>query len=203
MANDKSFTSSKILDTKMKLTSLGIEGAWLAESPVWSDDRGFFREWFKADDVLAVTGFDFSIQQANISQSQRGVIRGIHYSLAPQGQAKWVTCVNGAIRDVIVDIRPSSPTIGKSVSVDLEGLDGRAVLIVAGLGHGFSSLAASSTIAYLLSSPYSPTEEFEINPLDPELGINWGVDPSEVSLSEKDKSAPSLAERNKEGKLPT
>jgi dTDP-4-dehydrorhamnose 3,5-epimerase len=186
----------------MKVTPLGIDGAWVAESPVWSDERGFFREWFKSEDVLAATGINFSIQQANISQSQRGVIRGIHYSLAPQGQAKWVTCVNGSIRDVIVDIRPSSPTFGKSVFIDLNGLDGRAVLIGAGLGHGFASLAHSSTIAYLLSSPYSPTEEFEINPMDPELGIDWGVDLSKVSLSEKDKMAPSLAERHKEGNLP-
>ena len=170
----------------MKLTPLGIDGAWVAESPVWSDERGFFREWFKSEEVLATTGIHFLIQQANISQSQRGVIRGIHYSLAPQGQAKWITCVNGSIRDVIVDIRPSSPTFGKSVFVDLNGLDGHAVLIGAGLGHGFASLAHSSTIAYLLSSAYSPTEEFEINPMDPELGIDWGVDLSEMSLSEKD-----------------
>jgi dTDP-4-dehydrorhamnose 3,5-epimerase len=186
----------------MKLTSLGIEGAWVAESPVWSDERGFFREWFKSEDVLAATGINFSIQQANISQSQRGVIRGIHYSLAREGQAKWVTCVNGGIRDVIVDIRLSSPTFGKSVFVDLNGLDGRAVLIGPGLGHGFASLADSSTIAYLLSSSYSPTEEFEINPLDPDLGIDWGVDLSEVSLSEKDKLAASFAQRQVEGKLP-
>ena len=187
----------------MKLTSLGIDGAWVAESPVWSDERGFFREWFKSEDVLAATGINFSIQQANISQSQRGVIRGIHYSLAPEGQAKWVTCVNGGIRDVIVDIRPSSPTFGKSVFVELNGLDGRAVLVGPGLGHGFVSLADSSTIAYLLSSLYSPTEEFEINPLDPALGIDWGVDGALVSLSEKDKLAPSIAERHGQGKLPT
>ena len=123
----------------MKLTSLGIDGAWVAESPVWSDERGFFREWFKSEDVLAATGINFSIQQANISQSQRRVIRGIHYSLAPEGQAKWVTCVNGRIRDVIVDIRPGSPTFGKSVFVELNGLDGLAVLIGPGLGHGFAS----------------------------------------------------------------
>ena len=186
----------------MELKPLGIEGAWLAESPVWSDERGFFREWFKSKDVKAATGIDFSIQQANISQSQRGVIRGIHYSLAPQGQAKWITCINGSIRDLIVDIRPSSPTFGKSVHCDLDGQDGKAILIGAGLGHGFASLAHSSTIAYLLSSTYSPADEFEINPLDQALGIDWGVDLAEVSLSEKDKLAPSLTERHKEGKLP-
>ena len=186
----------------MELKPLGIEGAWLAESPVWSDERGFFREWFKSGDIKAATGIDFSIQQANISQSQRGVIRGIHYSLAPQGQAKWITCINGSIRDVIVDIRPSSPTFGKSIHCDLDAQDGKAILIGAGLGHGFASLAASSTIAYLLSSPYSPADEFEINPLDSVLGIDWGIDLAEVSLSEKDKKAPTLAARASEGKLP-
>jgi len=186
----------------MELKPLGIEGAWLAESPIWSDERGFFREWFKSRDIKAATGIDFSIQQANISQSQRGVIRGIHYSLAPQGQAKWITCVSGSIRDLIVDIRPSSPTFGKSVHCDLDGQDGKAILIGAGLGHGFASLAASSTIAYLLSSPYSPADEFEINPLDSVLGIDWGIDLAEVSLSEKDKKAPTLAVRHQEGKLP-
>ena len=187
----------------MKLTPLGIDGAWLADSPVWSDERGFFREWFKAEEVLASTGIDFSIRQANISQSQRGVIRGIHYSLAPEGQAKWVTCVSGSIRDVIVDIRTNSPTFGKSVCVDLDGLDGRAVLIGVGLGHGFASVADSSTIAYLLSSPYSPADEFEINPMDTKLGIDWGLDLSEVSFSEKDRTSPSLRERLDLNQLPS
>jgi dTDP-4-dehydrorhamnose 3,5-epimerase len=186
----------------MKLTPLGIDGAWLAESPVWSDDRGFFREWFKADDVKAATGIDFSIQQANISQSQRGVIRGIHYSLAPEGQAKWVTCINGSIRDVVVDISPKSPTYKKVLHIDLDGLDGKAVLISAGLGHGFASLSKTSTIAYLLSSPYSPSDEFEINPLDPELGIEWGVSPSEILLSERDKTALFLNVPDHKGELP-
>lgn len=186
----------------MKLTPLGIDGAWLAESPVWSDDRGFFREWFKSENVKTATGIDFSIQQANISDSREGVIRGIHYSLAENGQSKWITCVAGRMRDVVVDIRPSSQTFGKSVHVDLNGSDGQAILIGAGLGHGFASLADSSTIAYLLSSPYSPTKEFEINPMDLKLGIDWGLEVSKISLSEKDKIAPTLAERLAEGKLP-
>ena len=186
----------------MDLTPLGIEGVWLAESPVWSDDRGFFREWFKSADVKKATGQEFGIVQANISVSSRGTLRGIHYSIAPRGQAKWITCVSGSIKDVIVDIRPNSPTFGKSVHVDLSGLDGRAILIGAWLGHGFASLADSSAISYLVSSPYSPTEEFEIDPMDPELRIDWGVNLSEVSLSEKDKNAPTLAQRLKEGKLP-
>lgn len=186
----------------MNLESLLIKGAWVAESPVWGDERGFFREWFKASDISRVTGRDFSVAQANISSSARGVVRGIHYSLAEGGQAKWVTCVSGSIRDVIVDIRPSSPTYGKSVVVELSSASGNAVFISEGLGHAFVSLEDASTVAYLVSSPFSPTDEYEINPLDSELGIDWGLPIGELRLSPKDAAAPSMAERAIQGKLP-
>jgi len=189
----------------MQLTPLGIEGAWLAESPIWADERGFFREWFKRQDVLEVTGIDFSSQQANVSRSNRGVIRGIHYSLAPEGQAKWVTCISGAILDVIVDIRPGSPTFGKVEYVDLRGDEGRAVLIDRGLGHGFISLEDETFVSYLLSSPYKPEFEFEIQPTDPELGINWHLEligGVGFVTSAKDAQAPTLEERRTEKRLP-
>ena len=186
----------------MELNSLRIDGAWLASSPVHSDDRGSFREWFKATDIKAATGFDFSVAQANLSESKRGVLRGIHYSLAIVGQAKWVTCVSGSIRDVIVDIRPTSSTYGQYEIVDLVGGSGNAVLIGAGLGHGFVSILDGSTVAYLVNSPFSPKEEFEVNPLDPTLGIDWGLAIGELLLSSKDAAAPLLAERKSEGNLP-
>jgi dTDP-4-dehydrorhamnose 3,5-epimerase len=116
----------------MKLTPLGIDGAWLAESPVWSDERGFFREWFKSEDVKAATGREFGIEQANISLSSAGTLRGIHYSIAPRGQAKWITCVAGSIQDVIVDIRPNSKTFGQWIDLELKGHSGKAVLISEG-----------------------------------------------------------------------
>jgi dTDP-4-dehydrorhamnose 3,5-epimerase len=186
----------------MELTPLGIEGAWLAASPVWSDDRGFFREWFKSESVKQALGRDFKVEQANISSSIKGTLRGIHYSLAEKGQAKWVTCISGSIKDVIVDIRPSSKTFGKWIEVQLSGTTGNAVLIGEGLGHGFVSLQDVSTFAYLVSSPFSPSEEFEINPLDPAIGIDWGLPLSELKISEKDKNAPTLEERKKDRKLP-
>jgi dTDP-4-dehydrorhamnose 3,5-epimerase len=167
----------------MELIPLGIEGAWLAESPVWSDDRGFFREWFKSERIKQVTGRDFNVVQANISSSTKGTVRGIHYSL------------------VIVDISPNSKTFGRWIAVELSGTSGNAVLIGEGLGHGFVSLADVSTVAYLASSPFSPTEEFEINPLDPALGIDWGISLSELRISEKDQNAPTLADRLAEGRL--
>ena len=186
----------------MKLTPLGIDGAWLAESPVWNDDRGFFREWFKSEDVRSTTGRDFGIEQANISLSSAGTLRGIHYSIAPRGQAKWITCVSGSIQDVIVDIRPESITFGQWVAVDLKSDSGQAVFISEGLGHGFLALEDNTAVAYLVSTPFSPTEEFELNPFDEKIGVNWGMDLMDLKISAKDKIAPTLAERLTEGKLP-
>jgi dTDP-4-dehydrorhamnose 3,5-epimerase len=186
----------------MELTPLGIEGVWLAESPVWNDDRGFFREWFKSTDVKNATGRDFGIEQANISLSSRGTLRGIHYSIAPGGQGKWITCVSGSIKDVIVDIRSESPTFGDWIGVELSGDSGKAVFISEGLGHGFLALQDNTAVAYLVSTPFSPRDEFEINPLDEEMGINWGMSITELKISGKDKSAPTLSERFNEGKLP-
>ena len=186
----------------MEITALGIEGSWLAQSPLWSDQRGFFREWFKSDDIEKMTGRSFGTEQANISQSSKGTVRGIHYSIAEKGQAKWITCVTGSIRDFVVDIRPSSSTFGKWIEIELTADSGKAVLIGEGLGHAFVSLEDKTTVAYLVSTPFSPNDEFEINPLDPEIGINWGLDIADLKISDKDKNAPTLAERLSEGKLP-
>ena len=187
----------------MDLTPLGIDGAWVGRSKVWHDDRGNFREWFKAEEIAQVTGMNFEVVQANLSESKYGVLRGIHYSLAPAGQSKLVTCITGKVKDVIVDIRPKSPTFGKYVEFNLTGGSGDILLISSGLGHGFVSLEERSIVAYLVTSPYSPSEEFEINPLDSVIGINWGLPISEISLSPKDIAAPTLQERVSQGRLPT
>lgn len=186
----------------MELTPLGIDGAWLVESPVWSDNRGFFREWFKSEDVKAATGREFRIEQANISFSLAGTLRGIHYSIAPKGQAKWITCVSGSIKDVIVDIRPKSKNFGKWVEVNLESNPGHSVFISEGLGHGFLALEDNTSVAYLVSTPFSPTDELEINPLDKKIGIDWGMDSNSLKISEKDRNAPLLLSLLAEGKLP-
>ena len=186
----------------MELTPLDIEGVWLPESPVWSDDRGLFRAWFQSEDIENETGRDFGIEQANISLSSRGTLRGIHYSIAPRGQAKWITCVAGSIKDVILDIRPDSKSFGKWIEVELRGDSGKAVLISEGLGHGFLALEDNTAVAYLVSTPFSPTHEYEINPLDEQIGIKWGMETSELRISDKDLNALSLNERLPEGKLP-
>ena len=189
----------------MEMTPLEIDGAWLASFPVWTDSRGTFREWFKSSEILKATGLDFSVNQSNISISARGVVRGIHYSLAIGGQAKWITCVSGAIMDVIVDIREGSATFGSYIAVDLEAGDGRAVLIAPGLGHGFISLEDRTAVSYLLSTQYSPEDEYEINPLDPTIGIDWRQNlfgESDLLISSKDSLAPTIDELERDRLLP-
>lgn len=140
--------------------------------------------------------------QANISRSSRGVVRGVHYSLAAKGQAKWITCMAGSIKDIIVDIRPDSITFGKWAEVTLSESSGKSLLISAGLGHAFLALEDDTTVAYLLSSPYSPIDEYEINPLDSQIKIAWGLDSGELIFSEKDKNAPTLEQCLAQGNLP-
>jgi dTDP-4-dehydrorhamnose 3,5-epimerase len=186
----------------MKVTPLEIYGAWLIESPVFRDERGLFREWFKSEAVEECAGGKFEIAQANVSLSSKGTVRGIHYSMAPKGQAKWVTCVAGSIKDVIVDIRPNSPTFGDWVEVELSGDAGKAVFIDEGLGHGFLALEENTVVSYLMSTPFSAADEYEINPLDQKIGINWDITSDLMKISEKDRMAPSLSEQLELGNLP-
>jgi dTDP-4-dehydrorhamnose 3,5-epimerase len=174
----------------MNIEPLSISGAWALSSQIYEDHRGSFREWFKASAFLERAGISFEPKQSNVSISAKGVVRGIHYSLAPQGQAKLITCLSGRIWDVVVDIRTGSPTFGHWVGVELSPENGKSVFISSGLGHGFSALEDDSVAVYLLSSEYDPVSEKEVNPLDPLLGIDWKI--STPILSEKDRKSPSL-----------
>lgn len=172
--------------------ALGIEGAWIYESQVFSDERGSFNEWFRGDLLKDYLGREFGVVQANTSLSKKGVIRGIHFSISKQGQAKWVKCLSGEVWDVIVDLRPESPTFKKWESVSLSAGSGQAVVISEGLGHGFLSLREQTVVSYLLSSTYSPEEEFTLDAFDHELAIKW---PNEsYELSTRDSNAPSLSQ---------
>jgi dTDP-4-dehydrorhamnose 3,5-epimerase len=176
----------------MKLQETELKGAWLAQSQVHVDDRGSFREWFKYDEVKNTTGLDFIVRQSNISISQKNTIRGMHFSISPIGQSKWITCVAGSIWDVIVDIRPGSPTFRKWAGIELSENSGLSLLAGRGFAHGFLALEDHSAISYLLTSEYSPSEEFGFNPLDSNLSIDWKVE--NPILSQKDSNAPTLNE---------
>jgi dTDP-4-dehydrorhamnose 3,5-epimerase len=185
----------------VKLHELSIPDLYVLESPVWGDERGFFREWFTAHDAEAA-GAPFLTKQANLSVSARNVVRGLHYSLAPQGQAKVVTCVFGEIDDVIVDVRVGSPTFGGVEVVHLRAEDGKSVFLPVGVAHGFCVTSDHAALAYLLSSPFNAALELEIHPFDPEVKVPWSVD-AEPTLSAKDAAAPSLSERRVANQLPS
>jgi dTDP-4-dehydrorhamnose 3,5-epimerase len=170
---------------------------------VHSDDRGSFAEAFRGAEFAADLGYRLDIAQVNCSVSRRGVIRGIHYADVPPGQAKYVTCVSGAILDVIVDLRTDSPSFGKWEAVRLDADTRRAVFLAEGLGHAFMALTDGATAMYLCSTPYAPGREHGIHPLDPTVGIAWPTDEGVAPvLSEKDAAAPPLEEARRAGLLP-
>jgi dTDP-4-dehydrorhamnose 3,5-epimerase len=184
------------------LKPLSIEGSLLATPDVYHDTRGSFIELFRADLLEKVLGFWPRTVQANCSVSRRGVIRGVHFADVPPGQAKYVSCVSGAIIDVIVDIRVGSATFGQWEGVRLDDENRHSVYISPGLGHAFMAISESATVVYLSSESYAPGREHGIDPLDPDLGIEWPADIPPV-LSDKDAAAPSLAEAARDGLLPT
>lgn len=184
----------------MKVVERSIPGLFVLESPVWSDERGFFREWYKREDLEA-NGVTFPIHQANLSMSKRGVVRGLHYSIAPGGQAKLVTCAYGELDDVIVDVRVGSPTFGHVEIVHLAAGDERSVLTPAGAAHGFCVTSEIGVLSYLLSSPFNAAMELEINPFDDTLNVPWPLS-GEAIVSEKDAVATSFAARRAANELP-
>lgn len=191
----------------MEYRELAIPGAWEITTRHFGDDRGLFLEVFKDAPFCDAVGHDFSLAQVNCSVSAAGVLRGVHFADVPPGQAKYVTCVKGAILDVVVDIRVGSPTFGQWDSVLLDDEDRRGVYLAEGLGHAFMSLEDGSTVMYLCSTPYAPGREHELHPLDPAIGINWptvGRDGAPVAphLSPKDEAAPTLAVAREAGLLP-
>jgi len=183
----------------MTYRELSVPGAWEITPRQHGDPRGVFLESFQGDPFRVATGHSFDLQQANCSVSAAGVLRGIHYADVPPGQAKYVTCVKGAVLDVVVDIRVGSPTFAGWDAVLLDDIDRRAIYLSEGLGHAFLSLEDDSTVLYLCSTSYTPGREHGIHPLDPEVGIVWLTtardgSPIVPQLSEKDLAAPTLAE---------
>lgn len=192
----------------MEYRELSVPGAWEITPKQFGDPRGVFLEWFKAGKFEEALGHPLDLQQANMSVSAAGVLRGIHFADTPPGQAKYVTCPKGAVLDVVVDIRVGSPTFGQWDSVLLDDTDRRAIYLGEGLGHAFMSLEDDSTVMYLCSTGYSPGREHGIHPLDAEVGIDWPTTARDGSpltplLSDKDLAAPSLSEAVAAGLLPT
>ncbi|RST25124.1 dTDP-4-keto-6-deoxy-D-glucose epimerase [Streptomyces sp. WAC04770] len=180
---------------------LSVDGAWLAETRAFADDRGEFQELYSDRELSGVLGYEPGVAQVNRSVSRRGVLRGVHFAQVPPGQAKYVTCLSGAVLDVVVDIRVGSPTYRAWDAVRLDDPH-RSLYVEAGLGHAFMALTDDAVVVYLTSRGYAPGREHGVHPLDPDLGIAWPGDIEPV-LSHKDRQAPGIAEMERRGLLPT
>ncbi len=179
----------------MPFEEMKIKGAWIHTPQRHSDNRGTFEEVFKVSEIQRELQRNFFVAQVNQSVSNKGVIRGIHVTNSSAGQAKYISCSKGEIWDVVVDLRPDSPTYGKWDAALLSEKNGKSVLISENLGHAFLSLQDGSVSTYLCSSEYDKGSEMEIHPFSSAIGIDFrGMGESRnihaFALSEKDSRAP-------------
>jgi dTDP-4-dehydrorhamnose 3,5-epimerase len=191
-----------IEDRERVMEALSIDGAWLHVPRIFADSRGSLSEWFQGAGFAADLGYRLDLGQVNWSVTRRGAIRGLHVAQVPPGQAKYVACVSGAVLDVAVDLRVGSPTFGRWEGVRLDEDNQRALFIEHGLGHAFTALTPSATVLYMCSSPWDSATDRTVHPLDPALGIDWPADAPPI-LSDRDAAAPTLAEAERAGLLPS
>lgn len=170
----------------MNIISTNFEGLFVLEPTVFEDHRGFFMESYNAK-VLKDHGIDYSFVQDNQSKSSYGVLRGLHFQNPPHAQTKLVRVLQGRIIDAVVDIRKSSPTFGKSFSVELSADNKRQLLVPKGFAHGFSVISDTAEILYKCDTFYNKESEDGMMFNDPAFNIDWGLSESEVILSDKDQ----------------
>ena len=168
-----------------------INGVWLIEPRVFSDQRGYFMEAFKEAEFKANVG-DVHFVQDNESQSSFGVLRGLHYQKGEYSQAKLVRVIKGKVLDVAVDLRKSSPTFGKYVSVELSDENKRQFFIPRGFAHGFLVLSEEATFTYKVDNAYASQSEASIRYNDETIGIDWPIAQEQMILSDKDGKAVSF-----------
>ncbi len=170
--------------------ALPLKDAYVIVPEVYTDHRGYFIETYNLQNFTEI-GITLKFVQDNESKTLKaGTIRGLHYQMAPMAQAKLVRCVRGAIFDVIVDIRPGSPTFGRWTGVYLNDRNHKQILVPVGFAHGFQALVDNVIVAYKVSQFYSKEHDRSIRWDDPDIGISWPID--NPILSEKDRNAPFL-----------
>ena len=178
----------------MQVRPLGLDGVFEVSPRKFGDDRGFFSETYNAKS-LAEAGIDLTFVQDNHSYSAaKGVVRGLHYQLPPFAQDKLVRVTRGAILDVAVDIRKSSPTFGKWVALEVSAEKWNQILVPKGFAHGFMTLVENTEVIYKVTDYYSPEHDRSIRFDDPAIGIEWPLPSSGVQLSDKDQKAPLFAD---------
>lgn len=169
----------------MKVTETKLPGVLIIEPKVFGDSRGFFTETYSVQRYKEA-GVDVQFVQDNHSRSTRGVLRGLHYQLT-QTQGKLVFVTHGEVFDVAVDVRQGSPTFGQWVGVNLTGENHKQLYVPPGFAHGFCVLSDSVDFMYKCTDYYHPQSEKSVRFDDPDIGVEWPIDPSEILLSDKDK----------------
>ena len=178
----------------MEITATDIPDVKIITPKKFGDHRGFFSETYNRK-ALADAGVDLEFVQDNHSLSaQRGVLRGLHFQLPPFAQDKLVRVVRGSILDVAVDIRRSSPTFGRHVKAVLSAANWQQILVPAGFAHGFVTLEPDTEVVYKVTNYYAPQHDRGVMWNDPALGIEWPVSGDDVTLSDKDRKQPLLAD---------
>ena len=178
----------------MTFTRTSIPDVIVVEPKVHGDERGYFVETFRQDKFEEFAGFKINFIQDNESRSHKGVLRGLHYQLAPFAQSKLVRVIDGKVLDVAVDIRVGSPTFGEYVAVELSGKNKKQMFVPRGFAHGFVVLSETCTFAYKVDNYYSPECDRGIAFDDRELKIDWQLPLVELHLSAKDTKQPKLHE---------
>jgi dTDP-4-dehydrorhamnose 3,5-epimerase len=177
----------------MNITETGLEGLLIIQPTIYNDSRGYFLESFNQNRFLNA-GITFIPVQDNESRSVKGVIRGLHYQLNPQAQAKLIRVIEGKIFDVAIDLRTKSQTFGKWFGVELDSETKKQLLIPRGFAHGFSVLSNIAIIQYKCDNTYNPALERGINLNDQQLNINWKLGDYEAIISEKDSKNPNFSD---------
>lgn len=178
----------------MKFTNTELDGVVICDPVIHDDKRGYFVEQFRQDKLNDFLGYKINFCQDNESKSSYGVLRGLHYQLPPHAQTKLVRVVKGKVLDIAVDIRLNSPTFGRHVAVELSEMNKRQLLVQRGFAHGFVVLSDKAIFSYKVDNYYSPESDRGIAFDDPNLGINWQIEPSCLQLSAKDFNQPKLSE---------
>jgi dTDP-4-dehydrorhamnose 3,5-epimerase len=178
----------------MKVTTTAIEGLLILKPRVFGDERGFFLESYNQKAFDDALGHEVRFVQDNHSRSVKGVLRGLHYQLPPDAQGKLVRVTQGAVFDVAVDLRRSSPSFGRWVGVELTGQNHRQLWLPPGLAHGFLVTSDSADFLYKTTEYYAPLAERCVRWDDPALGIDWPALDRPPVLSAKDAAATWLAD---------
>ncbi|MCX8523569.1 dTDP-4-dehydrorhamnose 3,5-epimerase [Chryseobacterium formosus] len=180
----------------MKIKETPLKDCYIIEPTIFEDDRGYFYEKFNEQKFEELTGMNGHFVQDNISKSSYGVLRGLHLQKGDKAQAKLVSCLDGKVLDVVVDLREDSPTFGQWFSLELTDENKLQLYVPRGFGHGFSVLSETAVFSYKCDNFYDKASEGGVLWNDTDLNIDWQLPQDDIILSDKDKILPSFSLKN-------